>query len=311
MTQPLLWAMAVTGLVFMGAGLLLQRQLRRGARLSTRVRDVQRTVGIETVMARADGSQLALVRLVTGLGEAITRRGLLSAGTLAELERTLHAAGYRGRNVLGLFIGAKLLLLIGFPVVAWLLVRRTGWPPFVAMTAVFAGGVAGLLLPDQVIRLLHNRHLAAVERGLPDALDMLVICSEAGLGLEPAIERVGREIVIAHPAVAEEMHNVGREMRVNADRRTALLNLGARTGLVSVRRLGVTLVQTLEYGTPLSQALRTLSAEMRQEALTRFETRASRLPALLTVPMIVFILPCVFLIVGGPAIVHLVQLMRQ
>ena len=78
-----------------------------------------------------------------------------------------------------------------------------------------------------------------------------------------------------------------------------------------LRRLGVTLVQTLQYGTPLSQALRTLSAEMRQEALTRFEARAGRLPALLTVPMIVFILPCVFLIVGGPAIVHILQLMRQ
>ena len=105
------------------------------------------------------------------------------------------------------------------------------------------------------------------------------------------------------------MLNVAREMRVNADRRVALLNMSARTGLVCLRRLGVTLVQTLEYGTPLSQALRTLSAEMRQEALTRFETRAGRLPVLMTVPMIVFILPCVFLIVGGPAIVRVMQLM--
>jgi tight adherence protein C len=96
-------------------------------------------------------------------------------------------------------------------------------------------------------------------------------------------------------------------MRVNADRRVALLNMGIRTGLISLRRLGATLVQTLEYGTPLSQALRTLSSEMRQEALNRFETRAARLPALMTVPMIVFILPCVFLIVAGPAVVHLMQ----
>lgn len=155
--------------------------------------------------------------------------------------------------------------------------------------------------------MLNKRHLREVERGLPDALDMMVICSEAGLGLEPAIERVGREIGIAHPAVAEELRNVAREMRVNADRRVALINMGTRTGLISLRRLGVTLVQTLEYGTPLSQALRTLSSEMRQEALNGFETRAARLPALMTVPMIVFILPCVFLIVAGPAVVHLMQ----
>jgi tight adherence protein C len=172
-------------------------------------------------------------------------------------------------------------------------------------------GLVGLLLPDYAVRTLHKRHLAAVERGLPDALDMLVICTEAGLGLEPAIDRVGREIGYAHPDVAEELVNVAREMRVNADRRAALMNMSKRTGLASLRRLGITLVQTLQFGTPLSHALRTLSAEMRQEALTRFEARAGRLPTLLTVPMIVFILPCVFLIVAGPAVVHVMQAMLQ
>ena len=309
MNQQLLLLMALAGVVFLGAGMLLQRQLRRDEKLTTRVHSVQRTVGIDTVTVLADGSQSALLRLVAGLGEAITRRGLLSASALDDLEGRLRTAGFRGRNVLGLFIGAKLLLLIGLPVLAWALLHRTGMTPLLRMAAVAVAGIVGLLVPDQVVRLLHNRHLREVEHGLPDALDMMVICSEAGLGLEPSIERVGREIGVAHPAVAEEMLNVAREMRVNADRRVALLNMSARTGLVCLRRLGVTLVQTLEYGTPLSQALRTLSAEMRQEALTRFETRAGRLPVLMTVPMIVFILPCVFLIVGGPAIVRVMQLM--
>ena len=309
MNQQLLLLMALAGVVFLGAGMLLQRQLRRDEKLTTRVHSVQRTVGIDTVTVLADGSQSALLRLVAGLGEAITRRGLLSASALDDLEGRLRTAGFRGRNVLGLFIGAKLLLLIGLPVLAWALLHRTGLTPLLRMAAVAVAGIVGLLVPDQVVRLLHNRHLREVEHGLPDALDMMVICSEAGLGLEPSIERVGREIGVAHPAVAEEMLNVAREMRVNADRRVALLNMSARTGLVCLRRLGVTLVQTLEYGTPLSQALRTLSAEMRQEALTRFETRAGRLPVLMTVPMIVFILPCVFLIVGGPAIVRVMQLM--
>jgi tight adherence protein C len=307
MNQVVLSLLAMTGLVFLGAGLLLQRQLRNVEKLTARVRIVQRSVGIESVMAPADGSQSAPVRLVTRLGEMITRGGLLSAKTLGELEATLHAAGFRGRNGLSLFIGAKLLLLTGLPMLAWLFLERTGWPPIRVMVAVMVAAIVGLLLPDQVVRVLNKRHLREVDRGLPDALDMMVICSEAGLGLEPAIERVGREIGIAHPAVAEELRNVAREMRVNADRRVALINMGKRTGLISLRRLGVTLVQTLEYGTPLSQALRTLSSEMRQEALNRFETRAARLPALMTVPMIVFILPCVFLIVAGPAVVHLMQ----
>jgi tight adherence protein C len=311
MTRQMLSLMVLAVAMFIVAGIVLNRQLRRDAVLALRVRDVQRTVGIEAVVAPTDGSQSGLLALVAGVGEAITRGGLLSASTLEDLQARLGAAGFRGRNSLAAFIGAKLLALVGLPLLAWILSARAGWPPSVRIPAIAGAGLAGLLLPDYVVRALHKRHLKAVEIGLPDALDMLVICSEAGLGLEPAIERVGREIGHAHHAVAEELLNVAREMRVNADRRAALMNMGTRTGLASLRRLGVTLVQTLQYGTPLSQALRTLSAEMRQEALTRFETRAGRLPALLTVPMIVFILPCVFLIVGGPAIVHVIQLMHQ
>jgi tight adherence protein C len=203
------------------------------------------------------------------------------------------------------------LALVGMPLLGWLMVERAEWPWALQLMGIAVASLAGMMLPDYAVQFLHKRHLQAVERGLPDALDMLVICSEAGLGLEPAIDRVGREIVRAHPNVAEELLHVAREMRVNADRRVALMNMGKRTGLASLRRLGVTLVQTLQYGTPLSQALRTLSAEMRQEALNRFEARAGRLPALLTVPMIVFILPCVFLVVGGPAIIHVFQAMLQ
>lgn len=309
MNRQMLFLMVLAVAMFIIAGVILNRQLRRDAVLTARVRDVQRAVGIEAVVAPTDASQSGVLRLVAGVGDAITRGGLLSASTLEDLELRLSTAGIRGRSALTAFIGAKLLALVGLPLLTWIVVA--GWSSSMRIAAIAVAGLVGMLLPDYVVRTLHKRHLKAVERGLPDALDMLVICSEAGLGLEPAIERVGREIGHAHENVAEELLNTAREMRVNADRRAALMNMGTRTGLASLRRLGVTLVQTLQYGTPLSQALRTLSAEMRQEALTRFETRAGRLPALLTVPMIVFILPCVFLIVGGPAIVHVMQVMHQ
>jgi len=309
MNRQMLFLMVLAVAMFIIAGVILNRQLRRDAVLTARVRDVQRAVGIEAVVAPTDASQSGVLRLVAGVGDAITRGGLLSASTLEDLELRLSTAGIRGRSALTAFIGAKLLALAGLPLLTWIVVA--GWSSSMRIAAIAVAGLVGMLRPDYVVRTLHKRHLKAVERGLPDALDMLVICSEAGLGLEPAIERVGREIGHAHENVAEELLNTAREMRVNADRRAALMNMGTRTGLASLRRLGVTLVQTLQYGTPLSQALRTLSAEMRQEALTRFETRAGRLPALLTVPMIVFILPCVFLIVGGPAIVHVMQVMHQ
>jgi tight adherence protein C len=311
MNRLLMFAMAASALALVAPGVMLNRRLRRETILAQRVRAVQSIVGLEAVATSGSASRSRLLRAVVSLGEAITKAGLLSASALDDLERRLSIAGFRGHGMLSLFVGAKLLSLAGLPLLGWLLIGHSGWSLSIRFATIAGAGMVGLLLPDFVIRRLHRRHLQAVERGLPDALDMLVICSEAGLGLDPAIERVSREIATAHPAVAEELMNLVRDMRVNADRRAALVNLGVRTGLKSLRRLGVTLVQTLQYGTPLSQALRTLSAEMRQEALTRFETRASRLPTLLTVPMIVFILPCVFLIVGGPAVVHILQVMLQ
>jgi tight adherence protein C len=311
MTRQVLLLMVFAAGLFVMAGVILNRRLRRDALLAGRVRDVQRSVGIEAVVAPAHASLPRAQRLIAGIGEAITRGGLLSVHTLEDLELRLAAAGFHGRTALASFIGAKLLSLVGLPLLGWLMVERAEWPWALQLIGIAVAALAGMMLPDYAVRFLHKRHLQAVERGLPDALDMLVICSEAGLGLEPAIDRVGREIISAHPNVAEELLHVAREMRVNADRRVALMNMGKRTGLASLRRLGVTLVQTLQYGTPLSQALRTLSAEMRQEALHHFEARAGRLPALLTVPMIVFILPCVFLVVGGPAIIHVLQAMLQ
>lgn len=303
--------MAAAALTFIASGIVLHRRLRRDAVLAARVRDVQSIVGLDPAVAADRGSATGLVRLVASLGEAFTAAGLLSAAAMQDLESRLNVTRFRGRGMLSVFIGTKLLLLSVLPLLAWVLLGRGSLALSIRLAGCATAGTMGLLLPDYVVGMLHRRHLRAVERGLPDALDMLVICSEAGLGLDPAIERVGLEIGTAHPAVSEELMGLVREMRVNADRRSALMNLGARTGLASLRRLGVTLVQTLQYGTPVSQALRTLSSEMRQEDLIRFEARAGRLPTLLTIPMIVFILPCVFLVVAGPAVVHVLEVLLQ
>jgi tight adherence protein C len=110
--------------------------------------------------------------------------------------------------------------------------------------------------------------------------------------------------------VAAELTRTAHEMQVNADTRVALVNFGKRTGLENTRRLAAMLIQSIQYGTPLTVALRTLSAEQRQEMLARFESKAGRLPVLLTLPMIIFILPCVFLIVTGPAMVDVYRKLR-
>jgi tight adherence protein C len=295
--------------VVLGLSLLLYRDQRRTERLSMRLRMVQPSAAAREREIEAGLS--APLRIVTAIGEAIASSGAHSTRTLEELQQTLQIAGFRGRHGLGLFVGTKLLLVVGLPLATlalpWLLHRDIPYPS--AMLSLAAG--IGLLAPDKIVQSLRKRYLHALEAGLPDALDMMVICGQAGLGLEASIERVGIEIHYAHPAVAEELTRTAHEMQVNADTRVALMNLGRRTGLESVRRLAGVLIQSIQYGTPLTQALRSLSAEQRQEMLVKFEGRAARLPVLLTIPMIVFILPCVFLVVAGPAMVDVFRAMAK
>jgi tight adherence protein C len=292
----------------LGLAVLLYHDLRRAEILSRRLRMVRQS---NSPAEPEPGEALPpWSRIITAIGDFIVRSGALPARTLEELRQTLNIAGFRGRHVLGLFIGTKFLLVGGLPLavvaVPWLLHLTLPRQP--AMVAVAAG--IGLLAPDRIVQRMRKRYLRSLDAGLPDALDMMVICGQAGLGMEASIERVGIEIRHAHPAVADELTRTAHEMQVNADVRTALINLGKRTGLESARRLGGVLIQSIQYGTPLTQALRSLSAEQRQEMLANFEAKAGRLPVLLTLPMIIFILPCVFLVVAGPAMVDVYRTMR-
>ena len=134
---------------------------------------------------------------------------------------------------------------------------------------------------------------------------LMVIYAQAGLGFEPAIASVSPpKSAMPIPLSAQELSQTASEMRVAANSRTALTNMGDSNRFRKHQAHDIDVGQTLQYGTPLSDALRVLSAEMREEMMIRFETRAARLPVLLTIPMILFILPCIFLIVGGPAVIN-------
>ena len=243
--------------------------------------------------------------LAAAVGRLLTRSGIFSRKAVQDLEATLASAGMRTPTALPIFVGAKAILLLTLPTVAFLMLTRLGLSTIYMRGGVAVAAIAGLMLPDMILRQVRAKYLSSLEQAMPDALDLLVICSEAGLALEAGLERVAQEIKVSSPACAIELATTHNELRLLADRRAALVNLGKRTGLVSLQRLAGTLAQALQYGTPLSQALRALSADMRQEMLTRFEGRAARLPVLMTVPMILFILPCVFMVVGGPAFLTL------
>lgn len=290
----------IVAMMLLCAALLLPR-LRRIERMQARIATL-RGLGNQNQPEPAPWPQ----RAARAVGQAVLASGIVKGETLAELQRTVMAAGFRGSRAVAVFIGTKVMLMVGLPFIA--LPLSSGMGPMGRNLLVAGAAVAGLVLPDMALRRLREMHAKQVERGLADALDLMVICAEAGLPLEAAVERVSIEMAEANRAVAAEFGNVGTELRILSDRRQALQNMGDRSGLDSLRRLGGTLAQTLQYGTPLAQALRTLATELRHETLMRFEARAARLPALLTMPTIAFILPCIFLIVGGPAVLRVLDI---
>ena len=294
-------------LMLVGSGMMMLRQSRQQDRFAGRVRLIHGQRPAAKNAPEPAAIRIASMQAIASLGELILRSGLLPARTRTDLESTLAASGLHGTNGLAVYIGAKIMLVIGMPILAIALMHNITLPSMVHTLLLPVSGIVGLMAPDWVLGHRRKRYQHRLDQGLPDALDMMVICAQAGLGLGPAVVRVATELQNAHWEVAQELAQTANELQVVSDSRVALTNMGTRTGMDGYKRLGTTLIQTMQYGTPLTDALRTLSAEMRQDALIKFEARAARLPVLLTMPMILFILPCVFLIAGGPAIIQIMR----
>jgi tight adherence protein C len=295
-------------ILLMGSALFLLRQMRQQERIAMRVRLSQGQKLVVGPTVERESIRAIVLSAIASLGQVIVRSGLLSAKTRGEFENTLATAGLHGTNGLGVFVGGKILLTLGLPIIAWMAQRQgLHLPGLLNISLIPGSAMIGLVAPDWLIGRKRKAYQQKLERGLPDALDMMVICAQAGLGLGAAIIRVGTELQGAHWEVAQELNMTASELQMLSDSRIALTNLGARTGIDGYKRLGGTLVQTMQYGTPLTEALRALASEMRQDLLVKFEARAARLPVLLTMPTLLFILPCVFLIAGGPAIIQVMR----
>lgn len=256
---------------------------------------------------RPDHTIVLLLReMVTKFGALIANSGVMPRKMLADLQNTLVMSGMTSSGALGMFIGSKLLLMTLMPLLVVVLLNGT-LDPSTLYAAAAASAATGLLGPDWVARKLRDRYVERVQGGLPDALDLLLICAQSGLALESGLTRVELEMRGVHPDLAWELAQTVAELQIMSDSRVALANLGTRTGLDGLKRLSSTLIQTMQFGTPLSEALRMLALEMRQEMMMNFEAKAARLPVLLTLPMVVFIMPSVFIVIGGPAVIQLMR----
>ena len=284
------------------SGLLLLLDIRRSEAMAARIRAIHGDVPEDTAAHQAAAVRGVLTDLASGLGNVLLRSGIIPAATRAELELKLTSSGLRGTRGLNVFVGSKIFSPIVGVLLGLVLIHNVHQLSRYGFIVLPMSGVIGLLIPDWIVGRRRSQYLWRVEHGLPDALDLMVICAQAGLSLGASVLRVAEELNHSYRDLGLEFAQTANELQIMTDSRQALLNLGNRTGVESFKRFTTTLIQALQYGTPVSDALRQLSAELREEKLTQFEERAARLPVLITMPMIIFILPCVFIIAAGPAI---------
>jgi tight adherence protein C len=235
----------------------------------------------------------------------LTQFKMLQDDQLKKTQLKLMQAGIRTKDLAFFIIFARFVLPVVLGIGAMLLLYVFDFAPdwsALRRYMTLAGTVVGAYkAPDVWLKNKVNKRSAAIRKGLPDALDLMVICAEAGLTVDAAFGRVAKELGKAYPELGDEWGLTAIELGFLAERRQAFQNLADRVDLEAVRGVVTTMIQTEKYGTPLASALRVLSAEFRHQRMMRAEEKAARLPAIMTVPLILFILPTLFVVILGPA----------
>lgn len=232
---------------------------------------------------------------------------LKDANKTSPINDLLIQAGYRSKTAIVKysffqFVCPLVFLILSIPYTHVNLNDSSTWTHmFIPFGAVYCGAY----LPKVLVVNQRDKRWHQIRRGLPDALDLMLICAEAGLTLSAALDRVSKEIGVAYPEVADELALTSVEIGFLPERKKAFENLVKRVNIPEIRAVVGILLQTEKYGTPVSQALKVLTREFRGQRMMRAEEKAARLPALMTVPMILFILPTLFIVVITPAIIRL------
>lgn len=230
---------------------------------------------------------------------------------ISHLRKSFLHAGWndRARNTMMIFFGSKVLLAIALPALLMILkVTLLSLKPisFMGLLVVFA--LIGFYIPDFWLRIRIANRKEEIVRGFPDALDLMVICAEAGMGLDAAIARVGEETRLTDPPLSEELRFLNLELRAGKSRHDALKSLAMRTGVEDIESFVTLVVQTDRFGTSVSRALRVQAGSMRVKRSQRVEELAAKLPVKLIFPTILFIFPSLFLVLAGPAMIQAFRL---
>lgn len=280
----------------------------RHSRIAQRARQAVARAAIENTPAASVAQKVpqSVVKRVAALGE---RLPVVQAEDRQKLATRLANAGFRDRHAVAVVSGFKVVvgtcLALGAIAVGGHLPKLGDYFIF-RMLMMAAAFVVGMMLPEYGISFVAHRRRKSIAASLPDALDLLVICTNAGNSLVVAIRRVSSELRNVCPALAEELAVTADELSVGGESARALNALAERVGLPSMRALVTTLVQSQKYGTAITQALRTLSRTERTMQIVALEEKAAKLAPKMTLPMMLFIMPTVALIAAGPAVIQLI-----
>ncbi len=238
-------------------------------------------------------------KIVQPLGRYLVPKGRAER---ARAQERLRHAGLRGNGALATFYGAKLALAVLLPLLAFVVTTAFRLPETASMLFTAAAGIAGFVAPSLWLDRRIKRRTTAIARALPDALDLLVVCTEAGLGLAAAIQRVADDLAVSHPLLCEELTLFNMQTRAGMDNREALRDLEDRTGVEDVRALVTTLLQSMRFGTSVAATLRIYSEELRDKRMQRAEERAAKVGTKMLFPLVLCIFPSFFVVTLGPPI---------
>lgn len=255
---------------------------------------------------RSDRNTSAWARMA----QRIEQAGLSLADSKDDrLSAKLKEAGYSSPSAPRIFTLIRLTLVFALPAIVLTVMFFTGERPelFTIYLVGSALGLAGLFLPNLVVSAKADRRKQAIVNGFPDCLDLMLVCVEAGLGIEAAMDRVGREVVQAHPQVSELLSATGLQLRAGASREEAFRSLSETAGVDEIRSFATLLIQSDKLGTSLGSTLRVYAEEMRERRRMRAEEKAHRLPVLISIPLVVFMLPVMIGVLMLPAGIRVVR----
>lgn len=294
---------SVTLVVFVAAVLVPARGRVIHERLSALELERDRHLPRRTRRTREKRKQIESLMKV--LGETIASRRTDSNETWLLLTR----AGYRRPNSVAIYYTVRLLLVVGLAGGAFMMMSLRGLNPVAILFMAAVGGLVGWLLPHYVIRRRTRKRSRAIQLALPDMLDMMVVCVEAGLGLNQAMQRCAEELGTMSPELSEELQLTNLEIQTGTPRDEALRNLGDRSGSSDLRALVAMLIQTDRFGTSIARALRVHSKTLRTKRRQRAEEQAAKTTIKLVFPLVLFIFPALMVVILVPAILHIVRQM--